>query len=129
MAQVKIYGLESSLSLIKARLSDTIHRCVVKTLKIPADKRFHRFILLDQENFYYPVNRTESYLIIELMLIAGRSAETKKKLIKLLFQEVSEVFGISITDIEVCILEIPAANWGFRGTTGDEASLPYSVDI
>lgn len=128
MAQVKIYGLKSSLNPIRAKLSETIHRCVVKTLKIPADKRFHRFILLDKADFYYPVNRTDSYIIIELMLIAGRNTETKKKLIKLLFQELSEGLGISTTDIEVCILEMPATNWGFRGTTGDEASLPYSID-
>ena len=82
MSQIKIYGLRSSLSPIRKALSDTVHQCVVETLKIPADKRFHRFILLDKEDFYFPDDRTPAYIIIEIMMIAGRSTETKKKLIQ-----------------------------------------------
>jgi hypothetical protein len=36
MAQIKIYGLKSTLNPIKAQLSDVIHGCVVEALKFPA---------------------------------------------------------------------------------------------
>lgn len=85
MSQVKIYGLRTTLAPIRKTLSDTIHQCVVEALKFPADKRFHRFILLDKEDFYFPDSRSDHYLIIELMMMSGRSVETKKKLIRLLF--------------------------------------------
>lgn len=129
MAQVKIYGLRTTLSPIRNELSDVIHQCVVEIFRLPADKRFHRFILLDPEDFYYPESRSNSYLIIELLVISGRSTETKKKLIQQLFREISRRLNISTNDIEVCILESPAYHWGFRGMTGDEANLSYSVKV
>jgi len=128
MSQVKIYGLKKSISPIRRPISEAIHQCVVETLKLPADKRFHRFILLDEEDFIFPPSRSDHYLIIEIMMLTGRQIETRKQLIKRLFEEISHRTGISTTDIEVCILESPAANWGFRGMTGDEGSLTYSID-
>ena len=129
MAQIKIYGLRSALSPIRTKLSETIHHCVVDVLKIPPDKRFHRFILLDQEDFIYPEDRSEHYLIIEVLMMSGRSIDTKKQLIRRLFQEISEQLGIAPTDIEICILESPPSHWGFRGMTGDEITLNYSLDV
>ena len=128
MSQVKVYGLKKTIGPIRHLISEAIHHCVVETLKLPADKRFHRFILLDEEDFIFPASRSDHYLIIEIMMITGRQTETKKRLIKQLFEEISQRTGIDPTDTEVCILESPAANWGFRGMTGDEVSLTYKVD-
>jgi 5-carboxymethyl-2-hydroxymuconate isomerase len=86
MSQVKIYGLKEQLKPIRSRLSDTIHSCVVEALLFPADKRAHRFFHLDADDFFAPSGRTERYTIIEFSTIEGRSIETKKKLINLLFQ-------------------------------------------
>jgi len=47
----------------------------------------------------------------------------------MLFKEISVSHNISITDIEICIMENPASNWGFRGISGDEFSLNYKIDI
>ena len=63
------------------------------------------------------------------MMITGRTVQTKKKLIKMLFKEISNKTSISTTDIEICILESSASNWGFRGMTGDEISLNYKVEV
>jgi len=43
LAQVKIYGLRESLAPVRRQLSDTIHACVVETLGLPPEKRFHRY--------------------------------------------------------------------------------------
>ena len=129
MAQIKIYGLREKLHPIKKQLSDVIHACVVEALQFPENKRTHRFINLEKEDFYYPEGRTDAYIIIEIIMIAGRTVETRKKLIKLLFKKIPAKTGISTTDIEICILENPAQNWGFRGKTGDEVQLDYKIEV
>jgi 4-oxalocrotonate tautomerase family enzyme len=129
MAQVKIYGLKHTLNPIKARLSDVIHDCVVEALKFPVDKRAHRFFPLDPEDFYMPAGRTDQYIIIEIVMIEGRTTETKKRLIMLLFERIHAELGLSHADIEICIQEAPSHNWGFRGKTGDEVSLNYKIEV
>jgi 5-carboxymethyl-2-hydroxymuconate isomerase len=129
MAQVKIYALRETLTPIKKELSDIIHECVVTSLKFPVNKRAHRFINLDKEDFFYPEGRTDNYIIIEFLMIEGRSVETKKNLTKMIFKEVSQKLKISTTDIEVCIIESAAHNWGFRGQTGDEVSIDYKINV
>lgn len=129
MSQVKIYGLRSSLDPIKRQLSDVIHSCVVEALQFPVDKRAHRFFPLEREDFYYPDGRSEAYTIIEMTMITGRTVETKKKLIRLLFERISEQIGIAQQDLEICIQEAPAHDWGFRGMVGDEVKLNYRVEV
>lgn len=129
MSQVKIYGLRSHLEPIRAVLSDTIHSCVVDALHYPIDKRAHRFFLLDKEDFYYPAGRSDKYTIIEFSMFAGRSVETKKHLMRLLFDRVAATHDISPQDLEITIFETPKHNWGFRGLPGDEHDLNYRVEI
>ena len=129
MAQIKIYGLKSTLNPIKAQLSDVIHGCVVEALKFPLDKRAHRFFPLEVEDFYYPAGRSERYIIIEIVMIEGRTVEAKKQLIYLLFERINKTFAISMTDIEINILEAPKHNWGFRGKTGDEVEINYKIEV
>lgn len=129
MAQIKIYGLASSLRPLRARLSDTIHSCLVDALELPADKRFHRFIALEPEDFIYPPGRSERYTILELSMFEGRTVATKKRLIGLLFERLQQQLGIAPADVEITITETPRHNWGIRGVPGDELGLTYEVKI
>jgi hypothetical protein len=129
MSQVKIYGVREQLIPIRDKLSDLIHSCVMDALGLPADKRAHRFFPLDKENFLMPGGRSDAYTIIELTMIEGRSAVTRKKLIRLLFDRIEEQLSIAPMDVEICIYESPACNWGFRGMHGDEVQLNYEVKV
>ena len=129
MSQIKIYGLKENLDPIKAKLSDVIHSCVVDALHFPEDKRFHRFFPLDPSDFYYPSGRTTKYTIIEISMFEGRSVETKKHLIRLLFERIHQQVNILPQDLEITITETPKHNWGFRGTPGDEIELNYKVEV
>ncbi|HEY6132013.1 MAG TPA: tautomerase family protein [Halioglobus sp.] len=129
MAQIKIYGVREHLIPKREALSDVIHSCVMDSLGMPKDKRAHRFIPLEKENFLMPGGRTEAYTIIELSMIEGRTIETKKKLIRLLFDRIQQQVGITPMDIEICIYESPACNWGFRGMHGDEIQLNYAINV
>ncbi|WP_020605637.1 tautomerase family protein [Spirosoma spitsbergense] len=129
MSQVKIYGVRELLLPIRNQLSDVIHACVVEALQFPVDKRAHRFFYLDNDDFFRPATASERYIMLEFMMIEGRTVETKKKLIHLLYQGIGEQLGLAVTDVEICILESPAHNWGFRGMTGDEIKLSYRVNV
>ncbi|MGK0257733.1 MAG: hypothetical protein ACI96M_001165 [Candidatus Azotimanducaceae bacterium] len=53
----------------------------------------------------------------------------KKKLIRLLFDRIQEHAGIEFIDLEICIYESPACNWGFREMHGDEIQLSYEIKV
>jgi 5-carboxymethyl-2-hydroxymuconate isomerase len=128
MVQTKIYGLREHLDPIKTELSDIIHSCVIDALQFPVDKRAHRFFPLDAADFFYPAGRTDRYTIVEFSMIEGRSVDTKKQLIRLMFERVQPL-GISTQDLEMTIFETPKYNWGFRGLPGDEHQLNYKVEV
>ena len=125
-----IYGIKEQLNPIKPKLSDAIHSCMQRVLGMPEDKRAHRFIPMDKEDFYYPGGRTDAYTVIEINMMAGRQPKTLKKLIKTLFEKIELELSISPIDIEITIQEQPSHCWGFRGITGDEANdLNYKINV
>lgn len=126
---IVIYGIKEQLNPVKAKLSDVIHTCMQSALGLPEDKRAHRFIPMDHEDFYYPGGRSDAYTVIEINLIEGREKSTLKLLIKTLFKEIEEQIDIAPVDVEITIKEQPAHCWGFRGMTGDEAKLNYNVNV
>ncbi|MBD2524850.1 tautomerase family protein [Nostoc sp. FACHB-133] len=129
MVQIKVYSLADKLNPIKTELSNVIHTSLIEVLQITPEKRFHRFFPLDKSDFYYPSDRTNNYLVIEISMFEGRSVETKKELIRLLIKNINEKFNIPIYDIEITIFETPKSNWGIRGLPGDELTLNYKVEV
>ncbi|MGG1617303.1 tautomerase family protein [Paenibacillus sp. NRS-1782] len=128
MAQIKIYGIKEALNPIKEQLSEVIHSAVVDAFQYPADKRFHRFFPMNQEDFIFAHDRSEAYTIIEISVFEGRTTEAKKHLIQLLFQRINDL-GIAPQDLEITIFETPKQNWGIRGVPGNELQLNYKVNI
>jgi phenylpyruvate tautomerase PptA (4-oxalocrotonate tautomerase family) len=124
-----VFGLADRLNPIKARMSDVLQQCLVDVLGLPADKRAHRFFPMAAEDFHYPGGRSDAYTQITIDLIAGRSEATKKALIKAIFARFAGELAIQPIDVEITIREQPAHCWGFRGMTGDEASLSYRIDV
>jgi len=128
VAQIKIYGLKSALAGRQNAISDAIHAAVVEQLALPPEKRFHRFLWLDKEDFFFPADRSDHYLIVEISLFEGRTTQTKKNLIRGLFTSL-ETLNFAPQDVEITLFETPRANWGIRGQCGDELALNYRVEI
>ena len=127
---IVVYGIKERLNPIKLQLSNVIHHCMQTTLGLPEDKRAHRFVPLEKEDFYYPGGRSDSYTVIEINMMSGRKPETQKLLIKTLFQEIEDVLDIKPINVEITIKEQQPYQWGFRGITGDEANdLKYKVNV
>lgn len=127
MAQVKVYGNRSVWGERRAETSDALHEALVRTWQLPADKRFHRFLLLDDGDLVAP--RSDSYLVVEIVCFTGRSREAKRALIAALYDSVAPQLGLDVNDLEIVIVESPKENWGIRGMSGDELTLSYRVDV
>ena len=128
MAQIKVYGRRSAWSQDRAHLSDTIHEALVEAWQMPADKRFQRFVWLDDEDLVAPM-RGERYLVVEVLAFTGRSREARRALLSALYDRVCGVFDLPVDDLEIVILESPQESWGIRGVSGDELTLTYPVSI
>lgn len=127
---IVVYGIKEKLNPIKSKLSDVIHGCMQSVLGMPEDKRAHRFVPLECDDFYYPGGRSDAYTVIEINMMAGRKPETQKDLIKALFIEIESQLGVAPVDVEITIKEQQPYQWGFRGITGDEANdLKYKVNV
>lgn len=88
MAQIKIFGLDSVLSTYAAALSEAIHAAVIEALAYLPEKKFHRFIGLQDWAFIYLDDRSCNYTIIEIAMLEGCSVDGKKTLVRLLFENI-----------------------------------------
>lgn len=129
MGQIKIFGNKDFIKQNKETISNEIHKAVVAALKYPENKKFHRFLGLEKDDFIYPNDRSEKYLIIEISLFDGRSDEAKRTLIKEIYKNLKKALGIEEIDIEITIFETPKINWGIRGLCGDQLELNYKVEV
>lgn len=128
MAQFKIYGHRTFLEDASASISAAIHDASVRALGLPEAKRFHRFIPLDTWQYIAPSDRSERYIIIEVMMFEGRPVGTKKAFYGELLRNLEQQCGIAPIDIELTITESPRHDWLIRGLPGDELKLDYAVD-
>ena len=129
MAQVVVHGSRSSIEQRRSALSDAIHGAVMSALAYPSEKRFHRVIALDPEDFIYPEDRGDDYTIIEISMFAGRSDSAKRQLIEELFTRIDAEAGIAPHSVEITITETPRANWGIRGVNAQDLALDYRVEV
>ncbi|MCK9793270.1 tautomerase family protein [Isoptericola sp. 4D.3] len=127
MVQVKVYGNRRVWGQRRGEVSDALHAALVGAWRIPEDKRFHRFLLLEDGDLVSP--RSDEYLVIEIVAFTGRSREAKRELIRRVYDDVAPALGVPADDVELVVIESPAESWGIRGRSGDELSLSYTVDV
>jgi phenylpyruvate tautomerase PptA (4-oxalocrotonate tautomerase family) len=129
VTQVKVYARDHWLPAARPAISKAIQAAVVSALEYPPEKWVHRFFPMSEEDFVWGVDRSDRYMIIEVSMFIGRSAEAKRKLIMLLFTNLQAAIGLDPNDLEVTITETPRENWGIRGLPGDEVGLNCRVDV
>jgi 4-oxalocrotonate tautomerase family enzyme len=83
---------------------------------------------MDAEDLICP-QRSERYLIVEIICFLGRTDEAKRDLIRTLFARAQENLDLPAEDLEIVILEAPMVNWGIRGLPGDQLALTYPVTL
>lgn len=128
MAQVKVYGRRSVWQGRTGEVSDAVHRILVDAWALPAEKRFHRFLLLEDDELVAP-GRGPAYLVVEVVAFAGRSEHAVRRLVHGLARDLPTALGLDEQEVEAVVLEIPASRWAIRGHAGDELVLDYQVDV
>jgi 4-oxalocrotonate tautomerase family enzyme len=129
MAQVVVYGRREPLDRRRSALSEAIHAAIMSALEYPPEKKFQRFIGLDEPDFIYPADRGPDYTIIEISMFEGRTDAAKRALIAELFTRVEARAGISPHSLEITITETPKVNWGIRGQNAADLTLSYRVEV
>jgi len=129
MAQVVVYGQRESLDQHRSVLSEAIHAAIMTALEYPPEKKFQRFIALDESDFIYPADRGADYTVIEVSMFEGRTDAAKRALIAELFTRVEAQAGISPHSLEITITETPRVNWGIRGRNAADLTLNYRVEV
>lgn len=62
---ISVYGLKQTLADRRALIADVIFDCMQMSLGVPKQRHALRFDLLDAENFYPPINRSQDFIVIE----------------------------------------------------------------
>lgn len=122
MVQVKVYGRRSAWAGRTAQVSDAVHDGVVRTWGLPPEKRFHRFVLLADDELVAPA-RGHAYLVVEVLCFTGRSTDAVRRLLGALMSALPDALDLPVHDLEVVVLESPPTHWGIRGRTGDALTL------
>lgn len=120
MPQVKVYGHSEQLDQCKAQIMAGINASFMETMAMAAEKIVYRFFSLTESDFYYGGDRTAGYLVVEIAVFAGRSQDVKTALVEAIFSRIQRDLQLAVVDLEILLWELPAGNWGLRGSTGDQ---------
>ncbi len=115
-----------SLGFLKT-LMDSIHESMVEILKIPIDDRNQRLTEYDTKFFF---SKPPYEYFIEIIMFAGRTKATKKKLYQSIVDRLYNNLKIDKNKVFIILNEQPLENWGVRGgIPADEIKLDFDVEI
>ena len=118
MAQVKIYGRRGVWGERRGSVSDALHRRSSAPGGLPQDKRFHRFLLLDDDDLVAP--RSDDYLVVEIVCFTGRTREARRAPDRRVLRRRRARPRAGRGRPRDHDPREPAENWGIRGRHGDE---------
>jgi 4-oxalocrotonate tautomerase len=108
-------------------VSESIHRAMVETIKVPEQDRFQIITEHDESGLIYDpsylgISRSDDVILIQITLNAGRTLETKKALYARIAQLVREAPGVRPEDVFVSLIEVAKENWSFGNGIAQYAS-------
>lgn len=104
----------------KADVLDAVHAALVSS-GVPASDKFQRVIELEAADFRFDPSypdlkseRTEDFVLVEILWSVGRSVKVKRKLLEELMASLSGQ-GLNPEHVMVCFKETAWENWAFGG--------------
>ena len=99
-------------------ISDSIHRAMVETIKIPEQDRFqivteHDDASLVYDPSYLGISRSDGVILVQITLSAGRTVDVRKALFARIVQLLRESPGVRPEDVFVSLVEVAKENWSF----------------
>ncbi|HTI90435.1 MAG TPA: tautomerase family protein [Puia sp.] len=122
MPLVTITALKGRTKEEKIKIGDAIQKALIEAGTPPTD-RFQRFFDMNDEDLIYdksypdmPEQRSEKFIIIEILFSVGRSVKIKRKLLATLISGLQEL-SIQPKDVFVVFKETAWENWAFTAGT------------
>lgn len=112
----------------KRDLLEAAQRALVTGLRIPPDDRCIALVEQDPEAVLFSDAAGERFVLIEIVLIAGRSLEAKRRLYAAMVEELAP-FGLGADDVRIILTESAAENWGLCGVPASEIDLGFAIDV
>ena len=99
-------------------ISESIHRAMVETIKIPEQDRFqivteHDDASLVYDPSYLGISRSDGVILVQIPLSAGRTVDVRKALFARIVQLLRESPGVRPEDVFVSLVEVAKENWSF----------------
>jgi len=118
MPLVRIALRKGTTPEFRRALAESVHRAMVETIKIPEQDRFqviteHEASGLIYDGSYLGISRTDSVVLIQITLSAGRTLEVRKALFARIAQLLHESPGLRPEDVFINLVETAKENWSF----------------
>jgi len=104
----------------KTKVLDAVHAALVSS-GVPAADRFQRVIELEAADFRFDLTypdlkseRTDDFVLIEILWSVGRSVKVKRALLGQLMETLTRA-GLEAENVMVCFKETSWENWSFGG--------------
>ncbi|HWE25054.1 MAG TPA: tautomerase family protein [Myxococcales bacterium] len=99
-------------------VSDSIHRAMVETIKIPEQDKFQVITEHDADGLIYDpsylgIARSDGVLFIQITLSSGRTLEVRKALFARIAELLKERPGVRPEDVFINLVEVAKENWSF----------------
>ena len=118
MPLVRIALRKGTTPEFRHALSDSVHRAMVETIKVPEQDKFQVITEHDASGLVYDpsylgISRSDSVVFIQITLSAGRTLEVRKALFARIAQLLRESPGLRPEDVFINLIEVAKENWSF----------------
>ena len=120
MPLVTVTVLRPKSAEFKTSILDAVHRALV-SIGVPSGDLFQRVLELSREDFRFDLSypdvqgaRTDDFVLVEILLSAGRSVKVKKQFLSTLLEGLSAA-GHRPENVMVVFKETTWENWAFAG--------------
>lgn len=120
------YPVETESGIMEA-----VHSALRQAFKILPGDRNVRLLVHEPHRFECPPDRDkpECYTHISIDCFAGRSINAKRKLYKIIVQNLAK-YDIPANHVKIMLREITAENWGIRGgQAACDVDLEFKVNV
>jgi phenylpyruvate tautomerase PptA (4-oxalocrotonate tautomerase family) len=118
MPFVRIDTYQSTPAAGRKTIADAVYEAMRATIGIPEGDRFIVVTAHEKDEFFVDpafqgMQRTERFILVEIRLNKGRTAEIKQALYKSVAEKLHEAVGVSTDDVMTLVTECTPADWSF----------------
>jgi phenylpyruvate tautomerase PptA (4-oxalocrotonate tautomerase family) len=118
MPLVRIALRKGTTPQYRKAIADQVHKAMVETIKIPEQDRFQIITEHDEDSLIYDpsylgISRSDSIVMIQITISAGRTVEVRKALFARIAALLRDLPGVPTEDVFVNLVETSKENWSF----------------